>query len=119
MDNQLKPSAGETRRDFIRKTATLGAAVAATGIIKTPVYGQNQAPAAGKVIGANDRIAVGVIGVGNGIGMNHLEGIHKFAGQNNVVVAAACDLFNKRRGLAAQKAEIAEKNLYTEYRKMI
>ena len=119
MQKEIKPLAGETRREFIKKTAVASAAVAATGIFKTPVYGQNQAPAAGKVIGANDRIVVGVIGVGNGIGMNHLEGIHKFAGENNVVVAGACDLFNKRRGLAAQKAGIAEKDLYTDYRKLL
>jgi len=93
-----KPQAGgDTRRDFIKKTAAAAAAVTATGIIKTPVYGQNTAPSTGRVIGANDRIAVAVIGVGYGIGKNHLEGIHKNSSQNNVVVAAACDLFNKRR----------------------
>src|SRR5688500_671552 len=119
MQKQNKALAGDTRRDFIKKTATVSAAVAATGILKTPVYGQNTAPSTGRVIGANDRIAVAVVGVGNGIGMNHLEGIHKFAGENNVVVAGACDLFNKRRGLAAKKAEIAEKDLYTDYRKLL
>ncbi len=119
MQKQNKPLAGETRRDFIRKTATISAAVAATGIMKTPVYGQNTAPSTGKVIGANDRIAVAVIGVGNGIGKNHLEGIHKFAGENNVVMAGACDLFNKRRTWAAEKAGLAEKDLYSDYRKLL
>jgi predicted dehydrogenase len=119
MQEQIKPLAGETRRDFIKKAATVSAAVAATGILKTPVYGQSTAPSTGKVLGANDRISVAVIGVGNGIGMNHLEGIHKFASENNVVVGGACDLFNKRRGLAAQKAGIAEKDLYTDYRKLV
>lgn len=119
MQKQTRPLAGETRRDFIKKTATVSAAVAATGIIKTPVYGQNQAPSTGKVIGANDRIAVAVIGVGNGIGKNHFEGIHKEAGANNVVMAAACDLFNKRRGWAAEKAGLAEKDLYSDYRKLL
>src|SRR6266700_5248719 len=94
------PAGGDTRRDFIKKTATAAAAVAATGIVKTPVYGQSSAPSTGRVIGANDRIAVAVIGVGYGIGKNHLEGIHKEAGKNNVVMAAACDVFNKRRDWA-------------------
>src|SRR2546430_4325596 len=39
-------------------------------------------PISGRVIGANDRIAVAVVGVGYGIGKNHLEGIHKEAGAN-------------------------------------
>src|SRR5213596_1689085 len=102
------PTGGDTRRDFIKKTATAAAAVAATGIIRTPVYGQSSAPSTGRVIGANDRIAVAVIGVGYGIGKNHLEGIHKDASQNNVVVAAACDLFNKRRDWAQQTAGLKD-----------
>src|SRR5688572_18858227 len=73
---------GDTRRNFLKKTATATAAVAATGILKTPVYGQSSAPSTGRVIGANDRIAVAVIGVGAGIGKSHLEGIHKNAAAN-------------------------------------
>ena len=90
--NQTTPSAGaETRRDFIKKTATVAAAVAATNIFKTPVYGQNQAPSPGRVIGANDRIAVGFIGVG-GQGMAHVRSIKENAGDNNVALAATCDV---------------------------
>ena len=113
------PAGGDTRRDFIKKTATATAAVAATGILRTPVYGQSSAPSTGRVIGANDRIAVAVIGVGYGIGKNHLEGIHKNASQNNVVVAAACDLFNKRRDWAQQTAGLKESDVYSDYRKLL
>ena len=78
MENSIsKPPAGDTRRTFIKKTATAAAAVAATGIIKTPVYGQSTAPSTGRVIGANDRIAVAVVGVGYGIGQNHIMGIQQ------------------------------------------
>src|SRR5213083_3734812 len=105
----FKPSSvGDTRRDFIKKTATAAAAVAATGIVKTPVYGQSTAPSSGRVIGANDRIAVAVIGVGMGIGQNHFKGIYEKAGENNVVVAAACDLFNKRRDWAKETAKLTD-----------
>ena len=118
--NVPNPSAGgESRRIFLKKTATVTAAVAATGVVKTPVYGQSQAPSSGRVIGANDRIAVAVIGVGFGIGKNHLEGIHKNAPANNVVVAAACDLFNKRRDWAQEKAGLKSSDLYTDYKKLL
>src|SRR5437773_10749952 len=112
-------SVGDTRRDFIKKTATAAAAVAATGIVKTPVYGQSSSPSPGRVIGANDRIAVAVVGVGYGIGKNHLEGIHKNAGANNVVMAAACDVFNKRRDWAKEKAELKSADVYGDHRKLI
>ena len=121
MDNTANkpPAGGDSRRTFIKKTATAAAAVAATGIIKTPVYGQSSAPSTGRVIGANDRIAVAVIGVGYGIGKNHLEGIHKNASQNNIVVAAACDLFSKRRDWAKEKAELKDSDVYSDYKKLL
>ena len=99
MEQNNKPSqaGGDTRRDFIKKTATAAAAVAATGIVKTPIYGQSSAPSTGRVIGANDRIAVAIIGVGYGIGQNHIMGIQDKASENNVVLAAGCDLYSARR----------------------
>jgi predicted dehydrogenase len=115
-----EPSAGgDTRRNFIKKTAAATAAVAATGILKTPVYGQSSAPSTGRVIGANDRIAVAVIGVGYGIGKNHLEGIYKNAGANNVVLAAACDLYAVRRDYAKDKAQLKDADVYKDYRKLL
>src|SRR5579859_1708310 len=109
---------GVPRRDFIKKAATAAAAIAATSVIKTPVYGQNQAPSA-NVAGANNRIAVGVIGIGFGIGQNHLVGIHDKSNENNTVVAAASDVFNKRRKFAQDKAELKEADVHNDYRKVL
>lgn len=118
--NQTQPTAGgETRRDFIKKATTAAAVVATTNVFKTPVYGQNRAPSSGRVIGANDRIAVAVVGIGYGIGKNHFEGIHKNASANNVVVAAGCDLFNKRRDWAKEKASLKDSDLYLDHRKLL
>jgi len=109
---------GVPRRDFIKKAATAAAAIAATSALKTPVYGQTQAPSA-NVTGANNRIAVGVIGIGFGIGQNHLVGIHEKSNENNTVVAAASDVFNKRRGFAQEKAELKEADTHNDYRKIL
>jgi predicted dehydrogenase len=107
-NNQSKPSAGaQTRRDFIRTTATAAAAVAGTNILRTPVYGQNTAPSTGKVIGANDRILVGYIGVG-GQGMAHVKQMKTHASANNVAQVAVCDVWNKRR--ESSKAFIEKDN---------
>lgn len=119
MDNTKPVSTGETRRSFIRKTATVAAAVATTNIFKTPVYGQNKAPSTGRVIGANDRIAVAVVGVGEGIGKNHLSGIHGKASDNNVVIAAACDVFTIRRDWAKKTAELKDADVYLDYQKLL
>ena len=52
--NDTKPVAGPgTRRDFIKKTSTAAVAIAAVGgvtnMLRTPVYGQSQAPSPGRV----------------------------------------------------------------------
>ncbi len=60
--NDRLPS-GETRRAFLRKTATLAAVAGSAPLLKTPVYGQAQAPSA-NVTGANNRIVMGYIGTG-------------------------------------------------------
>jgi predicted dehydrogenase len=119
MENNVTPSASPLpRRDFLKKTATVAAAVAATPLFRTPVYGQNQAPSA-NVAGANNRIAVAVIGVGFGIGQNHLVGIHEKANENNTVVAAASDVFNKRRDFAKAKANLKDADVCDDYRKLL
>src|SRR5437667_4672715 len=124
MDNkETSPMAGgETRRDFIKKTATAAAAVATTGIFKTPVYGQNTAPSTGRVIGANDRIAVGYIGVG-GQGMAHVRSMKAHAGENNIAQVAVSDVWTKR--LQEAKACIESENsgakvdTYEDYQKLL
>ncbi|MBI3878307.1 MAG: Gfo/Idh/MocA family oxidoreductase, partial [Verrucomicrobia bacterium] len=103
------------------------AAVAAVNALKTPVYGQAQAPSA-NVQGANDRINVGIIGVGYGIGMNHFMGIQDHASENNVVLAAGCDLYSQRRAWMRGEVELYKRkvpkplngaDVYTEYRKVL
>ena len=90
MQTNAQPHGGKSRRDFIKSTATAAAAVAAVNMFKTPVYGQNQAPSPGRVIGANDRIVVGFIGVG-GQGMAHVRSQKGDAQANNVALVATCD----------------------------
>lgn len=122
MNKNKTPSSvvpSSTRREFIKKTSTIAAAAATASLFKMPVYGQSQAPAPGRVIGANDRINVAIVGVGFGIGQNHLQGIHKAANENNTTVAAACEVFNKRLGWAKETAGLKDADLFTDYRKLL
>lgn len=97
MDKQSSPSSAgaSTRRDFIKTSATAAAAVAATGILRTPVYGQNQAPSVG-VAGANDKINCAFVGVG-GQGLNaHVRNVVRGSKENNTGAAAVCDVSKHR-----------------------
>src|SRR5580765_474647 len=117
--DQIEPGTGtETRRSFIKKAATVAATVATTNLIKTPVYGQNQAPSTGRVIGANDRIAVAYVGVG-GQGMAHVRSQKTHAQENNIVQAAVCDIYQKRLDAARAFAGLDESSAYHDHRKLL
>ncbi|MCD6337992.1 MAG: Gfo/Idh/MocA family oxidoreductase [Verrucomicrobia bacterium] len=115
---QTQRSGAQSRRNFIKKAAgAAAAAVAAPTVFKTPVYGQNQAPSTGRVIGANDRIVVGFVGLG-GQGTFHLRNFVRNASKWNVAVGAVCDLWSKRREAAKQIAG-GQAKAYEDYRKLL
>jgi predicted dehydrogenase len=110
-----------TRREFLKKTTAAAAAVAVSPWLRPTVHGQ--APAAGRVLGANDRITLGFIGVG-GQGMNaHVNLFLAQAAQNNVALAAVCDVWSKRRDAAKSAIESrsagAKVETYDDYRRLI
>src|SRR5687767_14198023 len=95
-DDSGRQPRGETRRSFIRQTAAAGAVVAtSTSLFGRSASAQNKAPFPGRVIGANDRIAVAYIGTGNQ-GGTHVKSQKQFAAENNIVQAGVCDIFQKR-----------------------
>src|SRR5262245_29219446 len=108
----------ETRRSFLKKAAVSTAAVAATGILRTPVYGQSQAPSTGRVIGANDRIVVGYVGTGSQ-GMSHVRSQKENAASNNIVQAAVCDVFQKRLNDARKTIGADEGAAYGDHRRLL
>ncbi|MCY4159533.1 MAG: Gfo/Idh/MocA family oxidoreductase [Bacteroidetes bacterium] len=102
-----------SRRDFIKKSA-IGTAAVAAGLQGVNTA-RSKAPATGSVLGANDAIVCGFIGVG-GQGFNaHLlsvtnptnNGRPRHNVQLNAIGAAACDLFSKRRDRAHKALDAA------------
>lgn len=111
------PDGRETRRDFLKKAATTVAAVAATGVLKTPVYGQAAAPSA-NVVGANNKLVLGFIGLGNQGLNSHLRTMVANAAASNIAAAAVCDVSKTRReeGL---KAAGQDAKAYEDYRQLL
>jgi hypothetical protein len=72
---------------------------------RIPVYGQNQAPSPGKVVGANDRINVAYIGVG-AQGMSHVKIQKEHAAENNLGQVAVCDVYQKHLNDARTTLEL-------------
>jgi len=86
------------RRDFMKRAAAAGATLgAATNVLGKPSKG-----ATGRVIGANDKINVGVIGVG-GRGSYLAREFSRFGEKTGACqVVAVCDVYEKRKRAAAE-----------------
>ncbi|MCA9124267.1 MAG: Gfo/Idh/MocA family oxidoreductase [Planctomycetaceae bacterium] len=87
-----------SRRLFLQTSSALG--IAASGVLSAP----------SRVLGANERLNIGVIGVG-GRGAGDLAGV----AHENIV--ALCDVDEDRLGAAAAKHPSAKK--YVDYRKLL
>jgi predicted dehydrogenase len=89
------------RRDFLKRTSALSAGVALTNkAFAKPAAKMNPS----RVIGANDRINIALIGCG-GRGYSDGESFTEFAAQNNnsCQIVAVCDVYEKRKREAAER----------------
>jgi len=79
------------------------------GLLKAGVGGSAvlafSAASYSRILGANDRISIGVIGCGNR-GVNaHMAGVNKHAQSQNIEITAVCDPWRLRREVASAKAK--------------
>ncbi len=99
----------KSRREFLG-TATAAISTAAPLLAARP---------AARVIGANDRIQVGVIGLGS-MGFGHVRLLKKYADETSTIqVNAVSDLYTKRKERSRGFLGLAEKDIHHEYRDLI
>jgi predicted dehydrogenase len=102
------------RRDFLKRTGGMGAgaALATKAFAKAPT---KMNPS--RVIGANDRINIGLIGCG-GRGSSDAGTFTKFAEANNNAcqILAVCDPYEKRK---RKQAELHKAKGFTDYREVL
>ena len=89
------------RRDFLKKA---GAAGLSLGLANSALAGHGaRAVQSNRVLGANDRINLAIIGVG-GRGMDDGNSFARYGEANNACqIVAVCDVYEKRKRLAAEK----------------
>ena len=98
-----KPSS-VSRRTFIAGAAAAGAARSVL-----------TAKSSARIVGANDRLHVGVIGAG-GNANGHMRALKRLAGPDNVEITAVCDIYDPRREAAA---EFTGGDPYRDYRRVL
>src|SRR4051812_38378107 len=96
-------SLSSTRRTFLKTTALAGGAAVLSS------------PARVRAIGANDRIRIGIIGVG-GMGTGHVNSLVKKGDAENIQVSAVCDVYQRRVNRAK---EISKGDGYLDYRRVL
>jgi predicted dehydrogenase len=112
---ETRDNKGLSRREFIRAAGTTAAGVVASTVIGGKALAQGAAP---KVIGANSKLNIAMIGIG-GMGSGHLKMIKDMSGEQNVEIVAVCDLWEKRKKQAQQAAGLTDAQAFTDYRKVL
>lgn len=107
---RMKPEQPLTRRSFIQKAAT----ITAIGFAAPPLMAASRKRMRRPAPGPNSRIHLGIIGCG-GMGCSNLEAC---AGQQDVVVTAACDVWGSRRDAVVSKFKDTCKG-YGDFREML
>ncbi|MBL8228640.1 MAG: Gfo/Idh/MocA family oxidoreductase [Bryobacterales bacterium] len=82
-----------SRRVFLAGTAATAAS--------TPVAMAASAAANTRIVGANDRLRIGIIGCG-GMANGHMRALNRMKESQNIEIAAVSDIFTKRLEAAAQ-----------------
>lgn len=108
-----------TRRDFLKTTGTASlTAVASTVLAARASAALAPARSASRVLGANDRIRVGVVGV-KGMGAGHIKHLLTGMPDENVEIGAVCDVWEKARASAQAAAQLKDDQVYADYRRML
>jgi len=102
-----------TRRDFLRNTVV--AAAGATVVSSMPTT----ASAMRRVLGANERIHIGHIGVGTQGFNAHVRLINQHSKDNNTEQVAACDLYGRRLRRTQKELSLKDDQLFVDYRKLL
>ena len=92
-----------TRRNFIKTTAASTGAFAFSSIFPS------------SVLGANDRVNMGIIGVG-GMGTGHLNILVEHKDELNIDVTAVCDVYKRR---VTKAMGICQGEGFMDYRKLL
>lgn len=112
----MSPETTHSRRVFLAAAGSLAAARSAQAKKIKPTV---TARSAARTPGANDRIRVGMIGVGI-MGTGHLRAFVRQQEQDkDIEVAAVCDVYRRHRERAKAISKLEDKDIYIDYRELL
>src|SRR5882757_2367649 len=103
-ESSSKTGGNITRRTFLDRSATAALGAALLGGTRSQAKSAQTAVSYGRVLGANDRISLGHVGIGQrGRGLEFI--LSQLKDSKNVEVVSICDLWKVNLGLAVAKAK--------------
>jgi predicted dehydrogenase len=116
-------SSSSSRRAFLNRAATAAAAISAASDLvarsEKPIHAGVPARSASRVVGANDRVHIGMIGVG-GMGTVHLQAFMKQTDEEkDIQVVAISDIYTRRKQRARDIARLTDKDVHHDYRELL
>jgi predicted dehydrogenase len=114
-------SKSKSRREFIKQAGAAAAALtAAAETVPARANSRDVRPAypSGRVIGANDRINIGFIGCGGRM-KTHIDYlVGRWKEKADVQPLAVCDIYDRRKAAARERAGVDEKSVHHDYREL-
>ncbi len=112
-----------SRRQFIsQSTISAAALTAGTTLIKADSETPPEAPAIGtsnrRVIGANERINFGFIGMGGRMGAHTSNLFNRQKNQGDVQCVAICDIYEKNKKRGQKQTGVEDKNIHHNYQEL-
>jgi predicted dehydrogenase len=106
-----------TRRDFLAQATALSAA----SLLPASTQAQTKltnAPISKRVLGANDRINFGFIGMGGRMGAHTRWVAQRSKASGDVQAVAICEIYEKRKQRGQQQTGVDAKNIHHDYREL-
>lgn len=108
-----------TRRAFLNRASAATLTASAAFAAQKPIRPGVTARSASRVVGANDRIHVGMIGMG-GMGTVHLQAfMQQTEEEKDIQVVAVSDIYTRRKQRARDIAKLADKDVHHDYRDLL
>ena len=112
-----------SRRKFISQSAAGAVALtASTSLIQAETEISAEAPAIDtskrRVIGANDRINFGFIGMGGRMGAHTSNLFNRQKNQGDVQCLAICDIYEKNKKRGQKQTGVEDKNIHHNYQEL-
>src|SRR5258706_8478013 len=114
----MEDGSSVTRRDFLKATGAATVTAAAGSALLGAAEVRAAPLVSPRVLGANDRIQVAIVGV-KGMGGGHIQHVLEQMPGENVAISAICDVWEHARQKANEATKLPNERVFSDYRRLL